>query len=357
MMFSMAVAGWTAQFAPGDKVEIYSAKKWVPGVVREAKGDEYKVGFDGYSAVWDAWVTADKLRKSDAPAATGATSVSAPATTFKKGDRVEAKIFGMWFKGTVGEVETARVQVHFDDKTIDWIETKYVKLLAVQAPAGQPDVVTRPSGAKTGIEGAFLRVESFYMGTSLTMANQAWFFTKDGKFSKSPDGGFSFANFPATAANSGTYWISGGKISFAYADGSKPLVYELQNKGDELKWGGLGATRVEGFKKGWRFDGEYEGGASIGGGAMMAANKIVFRRDGTYARESTANFSNANTQSTVSGGAQNATVGTYEFDGFTLTLKPADETEMRFTVFAFGDKDRADRPEYIYRDGTMLKRR
>ncbi|MCC6414783.1 MAG: hypothetical protein IT582_02610 [Opitutaceae bacterium] len=356
LMCGATVAVWAAQFAPGDKVEIYSARQWAPGVIREVKADQYKVGFDGYSAVWDAWVSADKVRASAAAATPTAAQAPTTAANFKPGDRVKAKTFGMWFEGTVGEVETSRVQVRFDDNTVDWIINENVKLLENQASVGQLVVASRPEGAKAGIEGVFLRVESFFMGTSLTLSNQAWFFTKDGKFSRAPSGGFSFKGFEPKRNSDGTYWVAGGKITFAYADGSKPLTYDFQNKGDELKWGGLGASRVEGFPKGWRFDGVYEGGASIGGGAMASSSAVEFRRDGTYAREGVANVGNTTSQSVVSGGAQSRGAGTYAFDGYTLTLKPNDGAAVSYTVIAFGEKDAAGRPEYIYRDGTMMKR-
>ena len=81
MFFGMSGLGAVAQFAAGERVEIYSARKWHPGVVRAVKGDQYKVGFDGYSEVWDAWVTADKLRKAgDAPAAAPAAATAPVAT-------------------------------------------------------------------------------------------------------------------------------------------------------------------------------------------------------------------------------------------------------------------------------------
>lgn len=353
LWIGLTVVAWAAAFAPGDKVEIYSAHQWAPGVVREVKGDQFKVGFDGYSEVWDAWVTAAQLRKVAAAPSTAAPTAS---VAVKIGDRVEAKTFGMWFEGTVGAVEGNRVYVRFDDKTESWIAAENVRLSAAAAPVDKPVATTRPANAKAGLEGAYLRVESFFMGTSLTLKNEGWFFTKDGKFSKTPQGGFSFKDFAPKRKSDGTYWITGGKITFAFADGSKPLVYDFENTGNEIKWGGVGATRVEGFKPGWRLEGAYEGGSSIGGGALMSSSTIVFRRDGTYARESIANIQSTSSKSVVSGGTQTAAVGTYAFDGFTLTLKPNDAPAANYTVFAFGDKDAAGRPEYIYRDGVMMKR-
>lgn len=357
MMFSLlvlAVGLHAAEFKAGDKIEINYSGKWYPGEVVEAKDGKFKVHYAGYSAAWDEWAAAERVR-APAPVAVSE-AAKAAAAAFKPGDRVEGKTFGMWFKGAVAAVADGKVKVKFDDGTEETLAPELVRPDAESVPAAAPATAARPAGAKTGIEGAYLRVESFFMGNSLTLSNQAWFFTKDGKFSRAPAGGFSFKDFAPTRKTDGTYWVSGGKLTLAYADGAKPLVYDFENKGDELKWGGLGATRVEGFKKGWRIAAVYEGGASIGGGAMMSSSTLVFMRDGTYAHEGVANFSNTNPQSTVSGGAQSEAAGTYEFDGFTLTLTPKGEVAQRYTVLAFGAKDAAGRPEYIYRDGTMMKR-
>jgi hypothetical protein len=219
----------------------------------------------------------------------------------------------------------------------------------------------RPAGTKGGIEGAFLRIEMTYFGSSLSTNYHGWFFTKDGRFSKAPKGGFDFTAFAAapeaTKKTEGSYWIADGKITFAWAGGGKPAVHEFSTKDDDLVWSGLQSTRVEGFRKGWRLDGEYSGGASVGGGTIASSSTITFAKDGTFRRGSVTSVNSTTQNSTVSGGGQSETRGMYEFDGHTLTLAHANGETKRFTVFAFGDKDAAGRPEHIYRDGTMMKRR
>jgi hypothetical protein len=39
---------------------------------------------------------------------------------------------------------------------------------------------------------------------------------------------------------------------------------------------------VEVFKPGTTLDGTFEGGVSVGGGALMSSTTIAFNRDGTY---------------------------------------------------------------------------
>ena len=216
----------------------------------------------------------------------------------------------------------------------------------------------RPDGAKAGLQGAWLRVETFYWSGRLSLNNHGWFFTKDGRFSKAPKGGFDFKAFSAAEqANKtdGVYWINGDKITLQWADGSKATEYSFERKGDEIVLGGVGSTPVKGFKRGWRLDGEYEGGASFGGGAVANSNTLVFRKDGTFARSSIGSIRSTGEGTTVSAGSQSEAAGTYEFDGYTLTLTYADGTATAHTVFAFSDEDGEGRPEYIYRDGTMMR--
>lgn len=345
------------QWKAGDRAEGLSYGAWYPATILEAATDKWKVRYDGYGSGSDEWLPADKLR----PLRTA---------SWKVGDRVEALSYGKWYGAKIIAAESSRWKVSYDgygSGSDEWVNMDRIRAPGAKTEggsdkSGQPvekfTLVARPAGAKAGLEGAFLRVETFYSGTSLSLSNQGWFFTKDGRFSKAPRGGFDPKAFAAAAPagkGEGTYWIAAGKITFAWADGSKPTVQDFQDKGDELVWGGLGATRVEGFPKGWRLEGEYEGGASVGGGALMSSTTITYFKDGTFRRGSVASFKTESDRSVVSGGASGEGRGTYEFDGFTLTMTENGQTS-RYTVFAFSDKDAAGRPEYIYRDGTMMRR-
>lgn len=350
-----AVAG---RWKVGDRVEGLSYGSWYPASVIEAGEGKWKVHYDGFGSGSDEWLPAEKIR----PLRKG---------SWKVGDRVEALSYGKWYLATITEAEEARWKVHYDgygSGSDEWVLLDRVRAPGAKTEGGSDKAgkavetyafPARPAGAQAGIEGAFLRVKTSYFGSSLSISSQGWFFTKDGRFSKAPTGGFdlrSFAKAPAGKSD-GTYWITGGKITFAWADGTPPSVHDFEDKGNELRWDGLGSTRVEGFRKGWRFDGEYEGGASVGGGALMSSTTITFARDGTFRRGSVSSVRLTGERTTVSGGAQSEAGGTYEFDGFTLTLRSAAGEEQKFTVFAFGDVDAAGKPAHIYRDGTMMRRR
>ena len=338
----------------GDRVEAKSYGSWYPATVLEAGEAKWKVTYDGYSSSSDEWLPAEKIQ----PLRTASWQV---------GDRVEALSYGKWYPGKIVEVESARWKVDYDQ----WEGDEWFNIDRLRAPgattSGGSDpqgaavetlaFPARPAGAEAGIGAAFLRVESVYWGGRLSLNNEGWFFTEDGRFSESPAGGFdldAFATAAASRKTDGTYWIEGDTITLAWADGSPPTVRDFSREEDDLELGGLGAIRVHGFPTGWRFDGVYEGGASIAG--MASSNTLVFRRDGTIAQSSIGTFSTTSESTTVSGGSQGETVGTYAFDGFTLTLNLNDGGETRYTVFAFGEADAAGRPNYIYRDGTMMKR-
>ncbi len=346
----VAVPGkWKA----GDRVEAQSYGSWYPASVIEVGDGKWKVTYDGYGSGSDEWLPTEKIR----PLRTG---------SWKKGDRVEALSYGTWYKATIIDTEESRWKVNYDGYSAssdEWVNLDRIRALGA-APAGGSDpagkvvekltIAARPAGAKAGIEGAFLRVETSYFNGRLSLNNQGWFFTKDGKFSKAPKGGFTFKGFAPSRKTDGTYWIANGKITLAFADGSAPREYDFEDKGDEVSWNGLGSTRVDGFAKGWRFDGEYEGGASLGGGTATSTT-ITFARDGTFRRGSVGSVASTSAGTRVSAGASSEAAGTYEFDGYTLTMNEGGKT-AKYTVFAFSDKDAAGRPEYIYRDGTMMKR-
>lgn len=347
-----AAVDWKA----GDRVEAKSYGSWYPATVLEAGEGKWRVTFDGYASGSDAWVEADGIR-------------AVRKGSWKVGDRVEAKSYGLWYAATIIEAEDARWKVKYDgysDSSNEWVNLDRLRALSAELSAGGDPVrkaaepyrfPTRPAGAKAGLEGAFLRVQTYYWGTRLSLTNEAWFFSKDGRFSKSPEGGFALDDLESTKAprkTDGSYWIKDGTITLAWADGSTPTEESFAREDGAFTIGGSGLSRVKGFKQGWRFDGVYEGGASITG--MAASSTLVFRKDGTVGNSSVATFSTTSDVSTVSGGSQGESAGTYVFDGFTLTLNLGDGGEKKYTVFAFSDEDAEGRPLYLYSEGTMMKR-
>lgn len=353
-------AAWAA-WKKGDRVEGLSYGSWYVATVIEAEPERWKVTYDGYTSSSDEWLPAAKIRE-------------LPKVPWKTGDRIEAYSAGKWYPGKIVESEAARWKVTYDGYASTWDE--WLKFDRIRLPGtvttgadGQPAAVVnpnattfgwpaRPAGAKGGLQGAWLRLETYYWNGSLSLSNYGWFFTKSGRVSRAPSEGFNFEEFEKAdqaGKEDGVYWITGDKMTIRWADGSKDWDYTFEKKGDELVLDGTGATPVEGFKPGWRLEGEYEGGASLGGGALASSSTIVFRKDGTFARSSISSFKSTGDTTEISGGSQSASAGTYEFNGHTLTLKLNEGTATSYTVFAFGAKDGEGRPEYIYRDGTMMR--
>ena len=290
-------------FRAGSMVEVLSGGRWYPAKVKEVRANgRWFISYDGWSSYWDEEVGADRIR------AKGSTAASAPPGK------------------PVSKVE----------ETFAW-------------PA-------RSSRGSTPIEGVYLQLVVYtYPYTSYNYVS--WFFTRNGRFSESPAGGVSLTELsskPRAKKGEGTYWVEGNQLVMAKAGSGEP-ERRSGYKGIQLLPIGAGATRQSAFTRGWRLDGSYEGGASIGGGALSSSNELNFRRDGTYTRGSVTSVSSSGRNTEVSGGVTGSGTGTYHFDEYTLTLRE-NGTERKYTVFAYGSKDAAGRPEQIFWEGGLIKR-
>jgi hypothetical protein len=301
----------------------------------------------------------------------------AGAATFKVDDPVDVLWGATWHKARIMAVEPTRWRISYEGFGSNWdewvsadrirvrgtVETKPVAGAAVTA-APEPTFAfpAQPAGKKAGLEGAYLRVVSWYFNGNYSLTNEGWFFTKEGRFSKSPVGGFDFKAFAETKTarkSDGVYWIEGGKIFLAWADGTKRSDYSFAVKKDALEIGGIAATRVEGFTRGWRADAHYEGGATARGAGsfISSAQSLRLRRDGTFGFDAIGGVNATTATTSVSGSSSSETKGTYEFDGHTLTLKHTDGRLEKRTIFAFSDRNAQGAPAYLWRDGSMMHRR
>jgi hypothetical protein len=124
--------------------------------------------------------------------------------TWKAGDRLEIKWGSSWYKGEVIAVDGERYKVHYDGYGSNWDEWAGADRLRPRASAAESAQAAAPAAAKPaksyifpaapaqagGLDGAWLRTESFFMGTSLTLNNHVWFFTPNGRVARAPSGGF-----------------------------------------------------------------------------------------------------------------------------------------------------------------------
>lgn len=316
LALTSAVAHWAADHQVGEKVEVKWGSSWYAAEVKAIEGpNQWKIGYDGYGANWDEVVGPDRIRArgaANAPTPTGQSASDAGTT-------------------------------------------------AVAAPQQSFPWPERPARAKAGLEGAYLRVQSWFFNGRVTLENEGWFFTREGRVAKTPKGGFDAQALLAAKEarrSDGVYWIEGDKLFLHWARGGKIEEHKLERKGRDLEIGGLFASRAESFKKGWRADASYEGGATaVGGGTFVAAsNTLALRRDGTFGRSAIGSASVATIDGTIGGGSSGTSEGTYEFDGFTLTLNHADGRTERFTVFGALGRNNQGAPDYLWRDGQMMKR-
>lgn len=297
-------------YAVGASVEVLWSGTWYPASIKAIRGrDQWLIGYDGYGTSWDEVVGLDRIRARRAKAAASAQASGSQAAV---GTKAAAELF-------------------------PW-------------PA-------RPAGAITPIQGAYLTVQTWMFGTSLSTESTGWFFTNNGRFSRGPSGGVNLAALAVKAQatrNEGSYWVQDGQLLLAWADGREPWRSAYQGADATVAIGNRTATRRTGFAKGWRFNGSCTGGASIGGGALSSSSTMQFNSDGTYQRQASAYIASVGRTSEVSGGTTSAASGTYAFDGYTLTLQEGGKRRS-FTVFAFGDfANPALPPEWIYREGTMM---
>ncbi|MEY3775911.1 MAG: hypothetical protein RLZZ129_2691 [Verrucomicrobiota bacterium] len=294
--------------AAGSKVEVQWNGRWFPATIKSVAGSgRWRISYDGYGSQWDEEVGPDRLRLPTVGAPVGSTRASTASTAASPAS----------------------------DTTLTW-------------PA-------LPPRARTPIAGAFMTVRT-WMNGAVTI--EAWFFTSNGRFSRSPSGGLTLAELaakPGAGKEEGTYRIENGELIMDWADGRAPWRSPYEGHEKSLSIGGQFASRQSGFVRGWRLDGAYEGGASVGGGAVSSSNTLRFRLDGTFSRAGVVNVSSIGRTSEVSGGATSGASGTYEFDEFSLILRE-NGAESRVTVLMFGAVDQAGRPEQLFYGGGMLRR-
>lgn len=364
-------------FPVGANVEVMSSGVWYPAKVKEVRGrDRWFISYDGYGSSWDEEVGPDRIRArvASAPLNTGtsgnnAGTKAAQTPAFKVGDAVEVNAYGSWYPAKVKEVRGRdRWFISYDGYTSNWdqevgpdrIRAKGAAATTATGNAAKKAEETswpaRPGQGGTPIEGAYLQLVMYsYPYPSYNYVS--WFFTRNGRFSQGPNGGVNLQELSTKAKAGkyeGTYVVQGDKLVMAWADGRETWV-RPGYKGTQLLPIGAGATRQSAFPRGWRFDGSYEGGASVGGGAVSSSNTLNFRRDGTYTRGSVVNVSSTGRTTEVSGGTTGGSTGTYQFDEYTLTLRE-NGTEKKYTVFAYGTRDAAGRPEQIFWEGGLVKR-
>ena len=219
-------------------------------------------------------------------------------------------------------------------------------------------------GVKVGLHGAFLRLEAG--GGDSAPGGELWFFTKEGRFSRTPRGGFDFKGFPTVPTargNEGLYGIKGDKLLLVMAGGtvraeiafarkpaghvigpmgstpSAPRVTIERKESDDLVIGGMPSVLVRGFKR--------DGGLSCayGDSGPSGFGSLRFYADGRFERRLPGGV-----------GSNEIITGTYSLVDHTLTLKDSRGVMEKLTVAAVGEDDSDGCPEFLWCEDRRLPR-
>jgi len=114
LFFFAFVSLAAADCQPGDKAQVLWKGKWYPATVKQAKGDQCFIHYDGYNNSWDEWVGPDRIRIAGQPAA----AVSGINT----GDAVQVKWKGKWYDAHVVKMSGNKYFIHYDGYSNSWDE-------------------------------------------------------------------------------------------------------------------------------------------------------------------------------------------------------------------------------------------
>jgi hypothetical protein len=187
-----------------------------------------------------------------------------------------------------------------------------------------------------------------------------FFFTPAGyAYADVPPGGLERFDFAQAAKDSpgatGTYVVKGDKLTIKFADGKeRELEYGVDQEKGHVKLDGLYAHKAKPFKEGATFDGEYSGGAAVGGGSgtfVGSSRTFAFKPDGGYTLSSTGSVAFKNPGAEGGGGGTSKESGAYSVSGNTLELKREDGKTTRHTIFPY----ELDKKVRLNIDGVMHK--
>ena len=237
---------------------------------------------------------------------------------------------------------------------------------AVQAPHPVAPMATRPAPvaqaqarvpapapqAAGGAPNGLYLMTRYWPGSGLEMG--AYLF-RNGTVVRNPIGADIESERAVHPKEVGTFQLQGGNLMMNFAGTPQTARFESENGGC-FGWDAGSFCPAEVFKPGATLDGVFEGGASVGGGAVMSSTAITFHADGSYTRESAASFKTTTSASTVSGGSTGADKGRYRIEGTALHLMPEGGKETVVSTFPYDDGSQGPAPRRVYFGGGMLKR-
>ncbi len=220
---------------------------------------------------------------------------------------------------------------------------------------------TRALPAGRAIEGGlYFRIQSYFIGTSLSINQEHFAFWPDGRMVRGvPKGGLEFFDYAAARqkepSNTGTYRIAGNKITFNMADG-KSETHDFKRVPGGFNLDGIFTSRQKSYKPNQRLAGLYDGGASASGGGTYVANvkSLEFAANGTFKGSTIGALSADTSAGTMTGSSETQDAGTYTLGGNTLVLRHKGGAVTRHTVYPY---DMGGGKTAINVDGVMLHKR
>jgi hypothetical protein len=155
--------------------------------------------------------------------------------------------------------------------------------------------------------------------------------------------------------NVGTFKRDGADLVLTFDGKDQRAKFKATDHGC-FDWNAGTFCPVTPFPSGTKLDGTFEGGASVGGGALISALEITFKPDGTYTTSSAVSYSSTSATSNVSGGSTGGERGTYAIDGTSLTLTPESGKPRTVSTFPYDDDTKGPQPRRLFFGGGMLKR-
>jgi hypothetical protein len=221
------------------------------------------------------------------------------------------------------------------------------KIVSVPSGGGPED-----PGYKNGRPVGLYLMTRYWIATG-SLEKAVWYFTSDGRVYLNLEDGFSDEKLAAHKGQHGTASVDGDNLIVTWSDGKKTSSPLEREKGG-FNWDmGLFAP-VEGFSNDSDLVGRWEGGTSVtfSGNYAATSKTLDFRQDGTFTGEAIASLRSQSDKSTVSGGSQGTSAGTWQLDEYTLILTYPDGKVVRGISFPFGD----EKTERFYFGGTMYKK-
>lgn len=103
----------SAACQPGDKAQVLWKGKWYPATVKEAKGTQCFIHYEGYNNSWDEWVGPERIKLA---------GQAASAADFNEGDAVRVLWKGKWYDAHVLKTKGNQYFIHYDGYNNSWDE-------------------------------------------------------------------------------------------------------------------------------------------------------------------------------------------------------------------------------------------